>query len=387
MPQARRRRHPGRVPRTPFQAVLAAAADLPGAPTALDAELIGSALLGSVYAVSAPDRSAAVRRFVAGFRAATARDPAAAVPAAVFAALTGGAPAPTDRPPAAGGIPAAHPAGGAGPAWVPALGRVTATGTLAYGDVYGDRSAFAATFAYVDPAGGPEHAVVVSVDHASATVAEAFAIRSAEAFRESLAPLAGDPLSWYASPAPAAVTARMRAAFTRPDTAAGRPDDAAAGADRILIAARLAALGPPPAAGGGEESADGGEESADGGGADLTRQFLDSPEAASAGLSAADGPRAASRDFCLTLLWRYHDGSPDDVRRWSPRKVTRLLTDWVPAHAVLDATDRVLLPRVLAALATWGARLRALPAPALLTTLSTIETLAPTVAGRPEEPR
>lgn len=371
MPQTRRRRHPGPAPGTPYQAVLAAAADLPGAPTALDAELLGSALLGSVWAVSAPDRSAAVRRFVAGFRAATARNPAAAAPRAVFAALTGDADA--GRAP---GRRARMPGAAAAPPWSAALGRVAATGTLAYGDVYGDRSAFAATFAYADPAGGPEHAVVVAVDHASATVAEAFVIRSAEVFRQSVTPLADDPLSWYASPAPAEVAAEVRRAFARPDTAADRPDDAA-GADRILITARLAALGPPPCASTTADPADADE-------AAVTRRFLASPEAASAGLTAPDPSGAASRDFCLTLLWRYHDGSPDDVRRWSPRKVTRLLTDWVPGHAVLDATDRALLPRVLSAWVTWAARLRALPAAALLTTLTVVEALAPTVAGRPD---
>ncbi|GGK35288.1 hypothetical protein GCM10010124_29970 [Pilimelia terevasa] len=408
-------RRPGPAPRTPYQAVLAAAGDLPGSPTALDAELLGSALLGSVYAVSAPDRAAAVTRFVDDFAAATAPDPTARLPHAVFAALTG-APAARrrDLPPPAGrhdDRPAGDgprddsprtdgpdgDVGGGGAPWVGQLGRVRLTGTLGYGDIHGDVSGFAATFAYDEPAGGPEHTVAVLVDHQLGRVREAFVIRSAEAFRAGVAPLAEDALSWYAEPAPAGLAALVRRAFAAADTAPERPDDEAAGADRLLIAARLAAipLTPPPtpapgtAAGGAPEDGAAGEGPPEGGGvppwafpppADAPAEqaaFLRSPEAAAAGLRDLDPADAAARDYCLGLLWRYQEAVPDDVRRWSPTKVRRFLTTWIPQAAVLDAVDAAMLPRVLTTWATYCARLRSLPAAALYATLTAVDAQPP----------
>src|SRR5262245_20394509 len=60
-------------PQTPYDAVLHAARDVAKLDCALDAEMLGAALLGSVYAVAENDRAAAVRDFVAAFLGATAR--------------------------------------------------------------------------------------------------------------------------------------------------------------------------------------------------------------------------------------------------------------------------------------------------------------------------
>ena len=65
-------------PQTPYEAVLHAARDVAKLDCALDAEMLGTALLGSVYAVAGEDRSGAVRAFVTEFLAATARRRAAA---------------------------------------------------------------------------------------------------------------------------------------------------------------------------------------------------------------------------------------------------------------------------------------------------------------------
>ena len=60
-------------PQTPFDAVLHAARDVTKLDCALDAEMLGTALLGSVYAIAEEDRASAVRDFVAAFLSATAR--------------------------------------------------------------------------------------------------------------------------------------------------------------------------------------------------------------------------------------------------------------------------------------------------------------------------
>ncbi len=51
-------------PQTPYDAVLHAARDVTKLESALDAEMLGSALLGSVYAIAETDRDTAVREFV-----------------------------------------------------------------------------------------------------------------------------------------------------------------------------------------------------------------------------------------------------------------------------------------------------------------------------------
>lgn len=76
-------------PQTPYDAVLHAARDVAKLDNALDAEMLGAALLGSVYSVAETERDAAVRDFVAGFLAATSRRRSAAATTirSVFAAL------------------------------------------------------------------------------------------------------------------------------------------------------------------------------------------------------------------------------------------------------------------------------------------------------------
>src|SRR5690606_23861573 len=128
-------------PRTPYDAVLAAARDVTKLDCALDAELLGAALLGSVYAIADHDRAGAVREFVGGFLGATARRRAAATSTSrtVFASLVPDAP----------GADAVR-AGAHAPSWSAQLGRVRPTGSYAYGDIYGDQTSYLATFAYED---------------------------------------------------------------------------------------------------------------------------------------------------------------------------------------------------------------------------------------------
>src|SRR5919199_5338520 len=118
-------------PQTPYEAVLHAARDVAKLDCALDAEMLGTALLGSVYAVASTDRAAAVRTFVGDFLSATTRRRSASATTirSVFASLV----------PDAVGAGEVRP-GAAEPGWTAQLGRVRPTGCYAYGDVYGDQT-------------------------------------------------------------------------------------------------------------------------------------------------------------------------------------------------------------------------------------------------------
>src|SRR5215207_2443071 len=113
-------------PQTPYDAVLHAARDVTRLDCALDAEMLGTALLGSVYAIADTDRDTAVRDFVGGFLAATARRRTAAATTIrlVFATLV------PDAEGAARVRPGVH-----APSWSDQLGRVHLTGSWAFGDV------------------------------------------------------------------------------------------------------------------------------------------------------------------------------------------------------------------------------------------------------------
>ena len=139
--------------------------------------MLGTALLGSVYAVADDDRAAAVREFVGRV--------------------------PDRHHPPPHRVRHHHPRGlrraGAGRRRAPPrsaaarrrrrgptqLGRVRPTGCYAYGDVYGDQTSYLVTFAYEDGAdGGPEHAVVALVDHNIGITKDVFVGASAERILE-----------------------------------------------------------------------------------------------------------------------------------------------------------------------------------------------------------
>src|SRR3954462_15641547 len=128
-------------PQTPYEAVLHAARDVAKLDCAWDAEVLGTALLGSVYSIATSDRAAAVRDFVGHFLTATTRRRTASATTIreVFAALV----------PDATGAGQVRP-GPQAPTWTAHLGKVRPTGCYAYGDVYGDQTSYLATFAYDD---------------------------------------------------------------------------------------------------------------------------------------------------------------------------------------------------------------------------------------------
>ncbi|MET7469158.1 hypothetical protein ACFYON_17385 [Micromonospora sp. NPDC005686] len=357
-------------PQTPYDAVLHAARDVTRLDSALDAEMLGAALLGSVYAVAEHDREQAVREFVSGFLAATSRRRSAAATTlrAVFAALV----------PDAEGAARVRP-GAYAPSWVGQLGRVRVTGAWAYGDVYGDQTSYLATFAYDDEEeGGPEHALVALVDHNIGITKDVFvggpAGRIVEQAREICTE---DEFTWFRTEDPARMHAEVSRHLAVTDDLAELPAQGSLATDRALVGARLAALpGPTPPAGPAVVPPPTDEERTR-----LVRAFLDSPEATRFGLPEVADGELASLHFCLGLLLDHAASFPDaDPMRWSPMVAELFLLDWVHRRAVLDMDDAAMLPRVLRAWAAYAARQRGLSQPAAARTDEAITEMVPEFA-------
>ncbi|AYF30694.1 MULTISPECIES: hypothetical protein [Micromonospora] len=357
-------------PQTPYDAVLHAARDVTRLDSALDAEMLGAALLGSVYAVAEHDREQAVREFVTGFLAATSRRRSAAATTlrAVFAALV----------PDAEGAARVRP-GAYAPSWAGQLGRVRVTGAWAYGDVYGDQTSYLATFAYDDEEeGGPEHALVALVDHNIGITKDVFvggpAGRIVEQAREICTE---DEFTWFRTEDPARMHAEVSRHLAVTDDLAELPAQGSLATDRALVGARLAALpGPTPPAGPAVVPPPTDEERTR-----LVRAFLDSPEATRFGLPEVADGELASLHFCLGLLLDHAASFPDaDPMRWSPMVAELFLLDWVHRRAVLDMDDAAMLPRVLRAWAAYAARQRGLSQSAAARTDEAITEMVPEFA-------
>ena len=353
-------------PRTPYEAVLHAARDVTKLDCALDAEMLGAALLGSVYAIADGDRSEAVRDFVGAFLTATARrrTPAATAIRTVFASLV----------PDAAGAPGVRP-GTQAPRWGGQLGRVRPTGSYAYGDVFGDQTSYVATFVYDDTgAGGPEHAVVALVDHNIGIVKDVFVNSQAGALLTGVREMcAADDLVWFGEVDPAALHGEVARHLEVTDGLTSLPGEGSLATDRVLVGARLALLPrkpepePAPLDPAAREA--------------LGRDFLASAEAREAGLSALDGADELTMHFCLSLLMDHADTFPDaQPLRWSPAMVGLFLLDWVHRRAVLDDSDAAMLPRTLRAWVEFAARRRDLPVAAAAQTVAAVDDLAPEFA-------
>jgi|GEM_PF-1855900 len=348
--------------------VLHAARDIAGVGTALDAELMLSTLLGSVYAGTEPDRGPSLDEFVTEFREhlVAAGTPTAVLVTAVLDALT--RPAPADRP-------ATAPDGQ--PGWMAGLGAVRCTGGYAYGDRYGDETGYLATFAYTGAgtAGGPdwsagaEHAVIVLVDHTQGLVKDVVVAVPAEPALAGIRSAVADepePMTWFAPIEPAAVRAAAVGYLRATDQAATLPPSDGIAANRALALARLMALPELPpttttATAGPAEDRDG-----------LVADFLDSPEAHLSGLARASGARRESVRYCLGLFVTYAASRGSDPLRWSPLAVEAFLLAWVHENALLDDDDARVLPDVLAAWITWAGRLIDLPDAALRRTFAQV---------------
>jgi hypothetical protein len=354
-------------PQTPYDAVLRAARDVTKLDCALDAEMLGTALLGSVYAIAEDDRAGAVRDFVSAFLAATSRRRTAAATTIreIFATLVPEAPG-----------AAAVKRGAQAPPWADQLGRVRLTGTYAYGDVWGDQTSYLATFAYDDrDAGGPEHAVVALVDHNIGITKDVFVGGPAERILGQVREMcAGDELTWFREEDPRRLRSEVARHLRITDGLTDLPDEGSLATDRALAGARLALL-PAPAL--TVVPAEPEPLSSD----ERTRQvrrFLESPEAARFALAEVTEAELPSLHFCLSLIFDHTDTFPDpDPMRWSPAVAGLFLLDWVHRRAVLDMDDAAMLPRVVRAWAAYANRQRGLPASAAERTDEAIEEMVP----------
>ncbi len=336
-------------PQTPYEAVLHAARDVAKLDCALDAEMLGTALLGSVYAVAENDRAAAVRDFVGQFLGATTRRRSASATTirSVFASLV----------PDASGADDVR-AGTQAPAWTAQLGRVRPTGCYAYGDVYGDQTSYLVTFAYDDVAGGgPEHAVVALVDHNIGITKDVFVGSHADRILSQVREMcASDELTWFREEDPGRLRSEVARHLEITDSLTDLPAEGSLATDRALAAARLALLPAstePPLA----------EPPVPAATQDLLRDFLASPEASRFGLDAVQADdEVASLHFCLSLIIDHSASLPDpDPLRWSPAIAGLFLLDWVHRRAVLDMDDAAMLPRVTRAWSAYAIRRRGLP--------------------------
>jgi hypothetical protein len=356
-------------PQTPYEAVLHAARDVAKLDCALDAEMLGAALLGSVYSVATDDRAAAVREFVGRFLGATTRRRTASATTirSVFASLV----------PDAAGAAEVRP-GTAAPPWTAELGRVRATGCYAYGDVYGDQTSYLVTFAYDDAAGGPEHAVVALVDHNIGITKDVFVGRPAERILGQVREMcASDELTWFREEDPARLRNEVDRHLAISDGLTDLPAEGSLATDRALASARLALLPAstvPPLAEPPELSGPDRER--------VLRDFLSSSEAASFGLDRVTADdELASLHFCLSLIMDHASSLPDpDPLRWSPAVAGLFLLDWVHRKAVLDMDDAAMLPRVARAWSSYATRKRGLPEAASIQTETVVEEMIPEFA-------
>ena len=354
-------------PQTPYEAVLHAARDVAKLDCALDAEMLGTALLGSVYSVATTDRASAVRDFVGDFLTATTRRRTAAATTIreVFATLV---------PDAAGAAEVRR--GAQAPSWTAQLGRVRPTGCWAYGDVYGDQTSYLVTFAYEDSAdGGPEHAVVALVDHNIGITKDVFVGSSAARILEQVREMCDDDeLTWFREEDPGRARGEVDRHLEITDGLGDLPADGSLATDRALAAARFALLpaatmpplAEPPMLPATVQS----------------RDFLESPEAARFGLDkiTADD-ELASLHFCVSLLLDHAAGLPSaDPLRWSPAVAGLFLLDWVHRRAVLDMDDAAMLPRVARAWSAYATRRRGLPEAAVAQTDEMVEEMIPEFA-------
>jgi len=351
---------------TPFEAVLHAARDVAKLDCALDAEMLGTALLGSVYSVAEADRAAAVRAFVGEFLSATTRRRTAAATTIreVFATLV---------PDAVGAASVRR--GAQAPSWVAQLGRVRPTGCYAYGDVYGDQTSYLVTFAYENADGGPEHAVVALVDHNIGITKDVFVGASAERILQQVREMcAEDELTWFREEDPGRLRDEVDRHLAITDGLGSLPADGSLATDRALAAARLALLpsaNTPPL-----------DEPPVPNHSDLARDFLASPEAARFGLDKVSADdELASLHFCVSLLLDHAATLPGaDPLRWSPAVAGLFLLDWVHRRAVLDMDDAAMLPRVTKAWSAYTGRRRRLPEAATIQTDELVEDMIPEFA-------
>ncbi|GAA5177060.1 hypothetical protein GCM10023322_00780 [Rugosimonospora acidiphila] len=340
--------------------VLRAARDLDKVDTAFDAELLLSTLLGTIYAGSLPDRAVALEFFGRTLREhlSTTDTSTARVAASVLDALTPGTSEQREEA-----------ADDQGPAWLGALGAVRVTGGYAYGDRYGDQTSYLITYEYREPeVGGPDHAVVILVDHNLGLVKDLVIAAPASMVLDQLRQsVTADEaaMTWLAEVEPATVRAASTGYLRATDNTSELPESESLSSNWALAYARLALI-PDQLPVAADRPVPGVDK--DG----LVGEFLDSPEARLSGLAGASGERREAVTYCLGLAIDFADTRGGDPMRWSPRAVEVFMLDWVHGRAVLDSRDTGTLPDALGAWVLWAGRRLGLPDVALQATFDEV---------------
>jgi hypothetical protein len=315
-------RRPDRPPETRYDVFLGVARDLDRMPTAYDAELVVSTMLGAAYGIADAPRAAIIRDTADGLRRhlAPRRTRTATLLRSVLAALAvtrGRTPNPPPEP----------------PAWLAHVGVVRLTGTHAFGDRGADQITYLASFAYADEeVGGPEHVVAAIVDRRLGHVTDLFVVAPAGALLAQLeAAAATDAGVRLVGVDPGelrdAVEHHLAVTDDLPDLPAARSltSDRAIAAHRLRLLPELVKPAPPTVA-----------------------DFHTAPEAVRLG-----GADPESLAFALKLIGEYSHG---DLRYWTPAAVEDFLLTWLPARALLDRADAALLPTALSAWVRWSGR-------------------------------
>jgi hypothetical protein len=321
-PDLPNQRRPAGQPASRYDLFLSVAGDLDRMPTAYDAELMVSTMLGAAYAIADAPRAAVIRDTADGLRRhlAPRRTRHATLLRSVLAAITDSR-ARTPRPPA-------EP-----PTWLPHVGAVRPTGAYAFGDQHGNQITYLASFAYENESiGGPEHVVATVVDHRVGHVTDLFVAAPAGALLAQLeAATTTDAEVRLVEVDPAELRGVAERYLSVTDDLSDLPEARSLTSDRALAAHRLRLLpvpveAPPP----------------------TVADFQTAPEAAR--IAGAD-PEALA--YALKLIGEY---SHSDPLRWSPATVGEFLLEWLPARALLDRADVALLPNVLSAWVRWSGR-------------------------------
>jgi len=321
-PDVPEQRRPAEDPTARYELFVDVARNLDQVPTAYDAELLVSTMLGAPYAIADTDRAVAISSTADGLRRhlARRRNRTALLLRTVLGVMVQDRQATMTDP----------------PSWVPHVGQVKLTGTYTFGDQFRDQVTYLATFAYADEEnGGPEHALAALVDHRTGHVSDLFMCAPAGALLSQLEAAAStDEAMRMAAVDPGELRAEVERHLAVTDELPELPDAKSLTSDRALAAHRLRLL--PTVAPSGPDPVD----------------FRESPEAAR--LAGADDEALT---FCLKLIQGYAQRDP---LRWSPALVEDFLLEWVPARALLDRADRKLLPAVLSAWVRWSGRVSGL---------------------------
>lgn len=348
--------------RAAFEQMFTGAADaIAGLDTGYHAELGISALIGGVYQLALPPRRVGVTNFAEPFTRHVARKRSRKA-CAVLAGL--GAVAPEPAATLAGDALRRLAGNGvAAPAWATGAGQVRCTTALASQNMWGDKTQYLALFEYDSGAVGPDHLVVVTVDHASGQVDELGVLapgRSALAgVRES-----ADEYLTLTPVDPAALRADVAEAIGRTDAAPELRGPEYVSQWAFVLARALALpAGGQPRRGMPEPERD-----------RLVREFIDGPGSELALARSLDSAVIVAGTRLL-IDWAVDAGNRDPLK-WSPTAVETFLLGWMPAQTGVRPEVASWLPEILTAFIEYAGVRRGLPPETVLVVRSKVGELS-----------